>query len=232
MVASFQGFPEGTFKFLRGITRRNDKAWFEAHRDDYQAFYVDPARGFVEALGPRLQRLSPTVRYEARVNGSLFRINRDVRFSRDKTPYKNHIDLWFWHGERRGWDSPGFFFRMFADRLILGAGMHRFEKAQLESYRRAVVDDRSGKALVKALAKVTAAGPYTIGKPTRKTVPRGFDADHARAGLLLHEGTSAEYDGAIDGSVGTVTFVETCAAHFRAVSPVARWLLDEVVARG
>ncbi len=230
MAKSFQGFPEGTFQFLNGITRNNNKAWFDNHRDDYQAYYVDAARSFVEALGPRLSKLSPTLKYEASINGSLFRINRDVRFSKDRRPYKNHIDLWFWHGDRRGWDSPGFFFRMFADRLILGAGMHKFEKAQFDAYRNAAVDDRSGKALVKALAKVTAAGPYTIGQATRKTVPRGFDANHERAALLLHEGLTAEYDGAIDKSAGTTRFVDVCIGHFKAVWPVARWLLDEVVA--
>ena len=224
----FAGFPEGTFRFLRGLARDNSKAWFDAHRGDYQAFYVDAARDFVAALGPRLRRISPTVAYDPRVNGSLFRINRDVRFSKDKTPYKNHMDLWFWHGGRRGWGSPGFFFRMFADRLIVGVGMHRFEKDQLETYRRAVVDDRSGKALAKALDRVRSAGPYVIGAPTRKTVPRGFDPDHPRAALLLHDGLTAEHDGSIDASARTARFVDVCAGHFKAMWPVGAWLLDTV----
>ena len=101
------------------------------------------ARGF-----RRSRRASPS---EPKINGSLFRINRDVRFAKDKRPYKNHVDLWFWHGDRRGWNSPGFFFRLAPDRLILGAGMHRFEKTQLDAFRSAIVDPRAGKALVKAI---------------------------------------------------------------------------------
>ena len=137
----------------------------------------------------------PVPNYEPRINGSLFRINRDVRFAKDKRPYKDHIDLWFWHGDKRGWESPGFFFRMLSDRLILGAGMHRFEKAQLEKFRNAVLDQRAGKALAKTVREVSVAGPYEIGGATRKSVPRGLDTSHERAGFLLHEGLFASFEG-------------------------------------
>ena len=127
-MPTFSGFPRTTATFLKGLSENNEKAWFDAHRGEYQSAYVEPALGFVAAIGPRLQKISPSTNYEPRINGSLFRINRDVRFAKDKRPYKDHIDLWFWHGDKRGWDSPGFFFRMLSDRLILGAGMHRFRE--------------------------------------------------------------------------------------------------------
>jgi len=82
------GFPDGTFRFLRGIPCDNSKQWFEAHRADYDQFYVAPAKALLAALGPRLQKISPTVRFEPSVSGSLFRINRDVRFAKDKSPEK------------------------------------------------------------------------------------------------------------------------------------------------
>jgi uncharacterized protein (TIGR02453 family) len=223
--SAFTGFPEGTFRFLRGIAQQNSKEWFEAHRSDYEQFYVEPAKAFVAELGPRLRKLSPSVAFEPKVNGSLFRINRDVRFSKDKSPYKTHLDLWFWHGEHRGWDSPGFFFRMFVDKLILGAGMHRFEKTHLESYRRAVLDPRKGSALAAALDTVKSAGAYEIGGATRKQVPRGFDAGHARAALLLHDGLWAGFEGKVPREARSAAFVDFCANHYRAVFPVNRWLL-------
>jgi uncharacterized protein (TIGR02453 family) len=222
--SEFTGFPDGTFRFLRGIARDNSKQWFEVHRADYEQFYVEPAKALVAALGPRLQKISPTVRFEPRVNGSLFRINRDVRFAKDKSPYKTHLDLWFWEGEHRGWDSPGFFFRMFADKLILGAGMHRFEKAHLEAYRRAVLNRRQGAALEAAIDEVKRAGPYEIGGATRKQVPRGFDPQHERAQLLLHEGLWAGLENPIPAEARSRAFVNVCIAHFRAVCPVSRWL--------
>jgi len=82
------GFPAGTFTFLRGLAENNQKDWFQEHRDAYEELYVEPARRFVEAIGPPLRIISATLRFEARVNGSLFRVQRDVRFSKDKSPYR------------------------------------------------------------------------------------------------------------------------------------------------
>jgi uncharacterized protein (TIGR02453 family) len=227
-MTSFQGFPRETIRFLRDLSRNNEKAWFDAHREDYQEHYVGPALAFIASIGPRLQKISPSVTYEPKVNGSLFRINRDVRFSKDKRPYKDHLDLWFWHGDKRGWESPGFFFRLLPDRLILGAGMHRFEKTQLDAFRAAVVDARAGKSLAKAVAEVGAAGPYKVGGASRKSVPRGFDPAHERAGLLLHEGLFATFEGKPGAVLETTGFVEFCVGHFRTMWPVSRWLLEHV----
>jgi uncharacterized protein (TIGR02453 family) len=222
--SDFDGFGDGTFRFLRGLAKNNDKAWFEAHRADYDEHYVEAAKGFVSALGPKLRKVSKSVQFEPRVNGSLFRINRDVRFSKDKTPYKAHLDLWFWEGDRRGWDTPGFFFRLAPDRLILGAGMHKLEKPALEKYREAVLDDKLGKELEKVLAKIRAHGQYAVGGATRKTVPRGFDAAHPRASLLLHEGLHAELDTKVPPEAKSGAFVEYCAKRFADVAPINRWI--------
>ncbi len=227
-MATFQGFPKETAKFLRGLTKNNEKAWFDTHRADYQENYVAPALAFVAAIGPRLQTFAPGVAFEPKVNGSLFRINRDVRFSKDKRPYKNHVDLWFWHGDKRGWNSPGFFFRLLPDRLILGAGMHRFEKQQLDAFRAAVVDARAGKALAKTVAELRAAGAYDIGGATRKTVPRGFDAAHPRAEYLLHDGLFAAFETEDTAIAETPGFVDFCTGHFKAMWPISKWLLKEV----
>ena len=109
--AAFTGFPRDTFAFLRGLAANNNKSWFDEHRADYETFCMAPARAFIEALGPRLKKISPTVQWEAKVNGSIFRINRDIRFAKDKRPYKTNLDLWFWHRTRGGWSAPGFFVR-------------------------------------------------------------------------------------------------------------------------
>ena len=103
MVNQFTGFGPETFAFLRDLTLHNDRDWFMANRARYEEHYLAAALGFIEAIGPRLAAELPgDVRFEARVNGSLFRINRDIRFSKDKTPYKNHIDMWFWTGDKKG----------------------------------------------------------------------------------------------------------------------------------
>jgi uncharacterized protein (TIGR02453 family) len=226
----FQGFPAGTLKFLRGLEKHNDKTWFDAHRDDYDAFYVDVAKQLVSALGPGLRKISKTVNYEPRVNGSIFRINRDVRFSKDKSPYKPHLDLWFWEGDRRGWETPGFFFRLAAGELVTGAGMHVLPKDRLDTYRAAVIDPKSGKALERIAAEVKKAGA-TLGGATRKTVPRGMDASHARAGFLLHEGLYATVTSTPPRTLSSPRIVDDCLARFRATAPVSRWLQEHVIGR-
>jgi len=97
----FAGFPEGPLEFLGGIRAHNTKDWFDAHRDEYEKFYVEPAIAFGAAVGLRLARIAPEIVTDARVNGSIFRINRDTRIAKDKRPYKDHLDFAFWEGERK-----------------------------------------------------------------------------------------------------------------------------------
>lgn len=111
----FEGFPPETFVFLKGLAKNNTKAWFDEHRDDHEQFHLAPAKAFVEAIGPGLKKISKAINAEPQVNGSIFRINRDVRFSKDKRPYKTTLDLWFWEGEKRGWEAPGFYLRLKPD---------------------------------------------------------------------------------------------------------------------
>jgi uncharacterized protein (TIGR02453 family) len=224
-MSDYAGLPKATFELLKGIAANNDKEWFQAHRALYDEGYVDAGKTLVVALGPRIAKFDRAVKYEPRIGGSLMRINRDVRFSKDKSPYKTHLDAWLWTGEEKGWDSPGYFFRMFADRLMLGAGMHAMEKPALERYREAVVDPKKGKALEKAVAEV-AASPLgmNIGGASRKKVPRGYDADHPRARFLLHDGLWADWDGKVPKEAKSAAFLDFCVARFEAAAPIARWL--------
>ena len=110
-MTAFGGFPAGTIRFLHELRVNNRKDWFDAHRSDYEAFWVTPAKAFVVAAGELLAEFTPEIRAEPRVLGSIFRINRDTRFAPDASPYKDHIDFWFWEGERRRAVS-GFFARL------------------------------------------------------------------------------------------------------------------------
>jgi uncharacterized protein (TIGR02453 family) len=220
-------FPRETLAFLRGIKAHNDKAWFEANRELYEAGYVAPARAFVEAIGPKLRRFAPGVRFEPRINGSIGRINRDIRFSKDKRPYKDHLDLWFWHGEKKGWNAPGFYLQISPEAVYLGTGMYGFIPEHLDIFRQSIVHPRSGKALLAAVAAVRKAGDYQIGGKTRKIPPRGFETTPGRAEYLLHEGlyAGAELPAA---AAGRPDFLEICVGHFGKTWPIGRWLLEEV----
>ena len=227
VAETFAGFPQQTFEFLKGISAHNQKAWFDAHRDLYDAGYIAPARAFVEALGPDLRKVSPGIKFEPKVNGSLQRINRDIRFSKDKRPYKEHLNLWFWHGDNKGWDTPGFWFSLGQAEVHFGVGMHSFDKDQLESFRQSVIHPRSGKALLAAIAKVQKSGGYTIGGKTRKLMPRGFEADADRAEYLLHEGLHTSLSLPAE-TAANADFTKLAAGHFKKMWPVGEWLLAEV----
>ncbi|MGB3339447.1 MAG: DUF2461 domain-containing protein [Devosia sp.] len=220
-------FPPETLTFLRGIAANNDKAWFDANRDLYEAGYVEAGRAFVEAVGPQLQAISPDVQFAAKINGSIPRVNRDIRFSKDKQPYKTHLGLWFWHGDRKSWNSPGFYFHVSADEVFIATGMYGFDKDALETFRSSIVLGRSGKALVEAVEQVRAAGDYAIGEKTRKLMPRGFEAPAERAEFLLYEGLTASIRLPVSEAV-TRGFSDRCVGHFAATWPVGRWLLAEM----
>ncbi len=225
----FEGFPRETLRFLEEIERHNNRAWFEQHRDDYQKHLLEPAQDFVVALGSLLRRLFPNIHAEPKINASIRRMSRDIRFSRDKRPYKDHLDLWFWQGDDPSAEHPGFFFRVTATSLVLGAGMHMFEKPVLERYRRDVVDSRRGALLQRVVKKVLAAGAYELGGQHFKRPPRGVDPDHPRAPLTLHNGL---YVGItlrpVPPQARTPDFPAFCFGHLRAMSPIVPWLVDLV----
>ena len=228
LAAPFTGFPPETFAFLKGLAKNNSKVWFEEHREDYEQFHLAPAKAFVEAIAPGLKKISKSINAEAQVNGSIFRINRDVRFSKDKRPYKTTLDLWFWEGEKRGWESPGFYLRLMPDGFLAGAGLHGFSAEHLKIFRAAVVDAKSGAALLKM---VQGLDGLKLGEPTRKKVPRGFDGNHPRAAFLLCDALYATYEGPLTKVIHKAEFVDACLDIFRRAHPISQWLKKYVTTK-
>jgi uncharacterized protein (TIGR02453 family) len=225
MSEVFAGFPREGFDFLRDLAANNNKSWFEANRRGYDEGLLGPARVFVVAMGMALADFAPGIHAEPRVSGSIFRIHRDIRFSRDKRPYKTHFDMWFWQGSRHSRDCPGYFLRLEPDRLTVGAGRYRFDKEPLQAYRRALADDARGAGLERALDEVRAAGGE-VGGEHYKRVPRGFDADHPRADLLRHNALHAWIGESLPPEAHSAEFVDFCAERCRKLEPVQRWILE------
>lgn len=223
---TFTGFPNETFTFLAGLEKNNTKAWFEAYREDYETSHLAPAKAFVEAIGPGLKKISKTAHAEPRVNGSIFRINRDIRFSKDKRPYKTTLDMWFWEGETRGWEAPGFYVRLTPTRFIAGAGLHQFNPTQMKAWREALDGDKASAALKRVLDGV---GDLQLGEASRKRLPKGVAADHPRAPLFLHEGLALMQEGALPKSVHTPKFVDDVLAIFARAAPVNGWITKHIL---
>jgi uncharacterized protein (TIGR02453 family) len=222
---AFDGFQPAALRFLRELAEHNDREWFEAHRAEYESLLLEPARDFVEAMGPALATLRDDLNADPRVNGSIFRINRDTRFSRDKRPYKAHLDLWFWQGEGPSRARPGFGLRLTPERLGLGIGKHHFEPELLARYREAVVDPRRGADLEAAVGRAEAAG-YELGTPRYKRVPAGFDSTHPRADLLRRDGLFAGVELGHPPELHSSALPGFCAVRFADAAPLVDWLAD------
>lgn len=221
---TFAGFPNGTLDFLSGLRENNTKAWFGEHRADYDKYYVQPAVDFVEAVGAKLKKVAPQVVAEPKINGSIFRINRDVRFSNDKRPYKDHLDFSFWEGGKKGSPSA-LFFRVSPDGVYIGAGHHSC-KQLLKAFRTAVADPIAGKELASVAKKVRKAG-YQLEGAHYKRIPAGFADDGPAAEFLLHDGlvVVTEFKAAFATEAG---LIGECVKHWKAAMPLHRWLNNHV----
>jgi len=229
VVATFRGFSPALIDFFTDLAAHNQRAWFDAHRTDYEQVLMAPARQFVDAMSEYLPRLGDGLHAEPKVRGSILAINRDTRFSADKTPYKTYLDLWFWHGDGPSRERPGYFLRLAPAGLTLGAGMHRFSEDALASYRQAVLDPVQGERLEQAVAAVL-ANPTDkapdIGGETYKRVPAGLPAEHPRARWLKHSGLVAATQQPITPAVFGEDLPGWCFARFSQLAPLQQWLVD------
>ncbi|NDJ59958.1 MAG: DUF2461 domain-containing protein [Chloroflexi bacterium] len=228
MSGAFAGFSDAGLKFLDDLAANNNKEWFEANKQTYISALRDPAIALIAALGERLQTVAPGLRCDTSTNGSgsLMRINRDTRFSDDKTPYKTNIAFMLWEGAGKKTESPAFGMQITSQSGELIAGMFQFPKPLLQAYRDAVIDDRLGAALVEAVESVRGAGDYTISGEHYKRVPRGYDADHPRAEWLRYNALYAHAPAITPPLLTSPDLLEACVEHCVNMAPIQRWLVQ------
>lgn len=222
----FQRFNDETIRFLKDLSFNNNKAWFQENKERYIKHYLEPARSFVTAMSEQLKELSPTIRGVPEVGQSILRINRDVRFTKDKRPYKTCLEIWFWEGDIKGWDHSGFFFRLSADQLILGTGILEFSKPLLDNYRHAVLNESTGKRLYKLLKDYDNEPFLTCGGIHYKNMPKGWNLEDERAPLLLHNGLYAGFEMPISEQLFSERFPEYCFEKYAKLAPLHKWLME------
>ena len=173
------GFTEDTLVFLDSLAKNNTREWFHAHKKEYESSLKVPATIFCEKFAGFLKDL-----YGVSVRHKIFRINRDLRFSKDKTPYNTHLRSAFAPEASLGL-APSWFFSLEPDKLTIGLGVIAFPKADLLTYRERV-DGADGEKLQKILHRANAQG-LRLSPPELKRVPAPFEKDHQRAALLRHK---------------------------------------------
>ncbi len=176
-------FKPAIFKYLKDLTANNNRDWFKENKGRYESDLKDPALAFIMDFGAHLHRISPHFRADPRANGgSLFRIYRDVRFSKNKLPYKTHAGLHFRHEAGKSAYTPGFYLHMEPGASFVGVGLWRPDNPTLKLIRDKIVADPE--RWKKAVEGVAFTKNFTVTGNSLKRPPRGYDANHELVDIL------------------------------------------------
>ena len=168
-----------TQRFVRALSANNSRDWFQANKSDYDKKLRDPAKALLEEMSPRLAELAGFP-----VTSKLFRPHRDVRFSKDKTPYNTHLHM-MWTVQSGARQDPALFFGINAAEVTVATGMLEFTKEVLGDWRKMI--DLDGAYIAGKIASAEKAG-FAPWEPKLKRVPPPFDKDHPYGTLLRHKG--------------------------------------------
>jgi len=204
---TFRGWPSEALEFYEGLTADNSKTYWTTHKAIYETQVYAPMAELLAALEPEF---GP---------GKIFRPYRDVRFSSDKTPYKTHLGAWL---------RAGGYLQLSADGLAAGCGMYEMAPDQLDRYRRAVADDRTGEELTAVIGVIEKARIGVQGHGTLKIAPRGYPKDHPRVDLLRHKGLTTWREWQPAAWLGTAAAKTRIVDFLRTSRPLRQWLDENV----
>lgn len=217
-------FTKATFKFLDELAANNNRAWFEENKPRYEALVREPALDFIEAMDPVLARFAPCFRAEPRkVGGSLMRVFRDTRFSRDKTPYKTNIGIQFRHQLGKDVHAPGFYLHIATDECFLGAGSWHPESDELGRYRDHIVKKTEKWFAARDDKKFTSQWELWGEGLTRP--PRGYAADHPAIEDLKRKDFIAIAPLSVAEVTGT-GLVKLAGSRFASAAPFMKFLCE------
>jgi uncharacterized protein (TIGR02453 family) len=204
-TGAFRGWPEEFQRFFIGLELDNSKRYFEANRKTYETAVKGPMLALLASLE---DEFGP---------GKVFRANRDIRFSNDKSPYKTNIAATVGMGEGGGYVS------LDARGLTVGSGRYELSPDELARYRRKVAAPPTGEALASITAKLEKAG-FTLGGEELKRVPAGWPQDHPRARLLRHKSLYTWKDFGLQPWLGTAAARRHIVKAWTDARPLSAWL--------
>ena len=202
----FAGFPVAALDFYDDLEVDNTKSFWEEHKAVYRDAVLEPMKALCAALAPEFG--------EAKI----FRPYRDVRFAKDKTPYKTAQGAYVATGPATGW-----YVQISARGLITGGGFYDADAERLGYFRAAIDDDRTGPQLEKLLAKLAKQG-WEIGGDVLKTAPRGYPADHPRIELLRHKSLTLTRSHGFEPVIHTADLLDAVRRDWRQVTPLLDWV--------
>jgi uncharacterized protein (TIGR02453 family) len=217
----FDGFPRAGIDFMKRLKRNNNRPWFEKHKEEYEAVVKLPMQSLIAALQPHFEVFAPE--FDIHPKKSLFRIYRDVRFSKDKTPYKTHVAAHFvLRGKPKGVEGSGYYLHIEPGEVFLGGGIYMPDSDQLKKIRRAIAGqpDRFLSILEqKQFKKVF----KRLQGETLQRVPQGYEADHPMAEWLKYKQFFVWVEWSETKSARQ-KFVTDVVEVFEAATPLVRFL--------
>ena len=220
---SFLGFADANAKFFRLLEKHQDRAWFQAHKQEFETGFQAPMKELLAEVRAGIDR---TYRHCDLDQPKLFRIFRDVRFAKDKSPYKTHVS-----GvipiTRRGnvTEVPmALYVQVGQPNSFAAAGQYMMDPRSLERYRSAVADQERGKELTKLLTALTKKGFLVRSYDTYKRMPKGYQADHPRAEHLLRKGLTVGFPELPKGILASPKFSHWLVSQAKLAAPLVEWL--------
>jgi len=220
-------FSQRALRFFPGLARHNEKPWFEAHREEYETEVRQPMRDLIEDLDTRFAQFAPEIGGDPK--RSMFRINRDIRFSKDKSPYKTHAACWFHHlnaarnvGSEADAGSAGYYFHLEpGGRSMIGAGIWKPPRPQLNKLRGTIAKEPKG------FDQMARSIPRRFGglddEGALKRMPRGYAEDHPAAKWLRFQSFTSGR-ALTDAQVTSTSLAALLAREYEALLPLVRWL--------
>lgn len=202
----FDGFPEAALDFYDDLEMDNTKVFWEAHKDTYRTAVSEPMTALTEALADEFGA------------AKMFRPYRDVRFAKDKTPYKTHQGAYIPLGP-----ATGYYVQLGAPGVRVGGGVYDTSPERLAAIRSAIDNDLHGAELFRILETLTGAG-WEVGGDRVKTTPRGWSADHPRIDLLRYKSLTVMRDYGFDEVIHTARLVDRIRSDWREVTPLLEWI--------
>ena len=219
-------FTAETLRFFKQLAAHNNKEWFEAHRDDYENNVREPMRDLVEELDVRFARFAPEIGGDPK--RSMFRINRDIRFSKDKSPYKTNAGCWFHHrsasrkvGSEAAEGSAGFYFHLQPGKSFIGAGVWMPPRPQLNKLRSAIAE--KPEAFVRMVQSLPKRFGGVSDEGALKRMPRGYSEDHPAAKWLKYQSFTTGRS-LTDAQVTSTKLPALLEREYEAMLPLVRWV--------
>ena len=222
---TFNGFKKEGIEFLIDLEMNNTKVWFENNRHIWQENILKPNVAFVEEMGETLEMLVPTIKAKPKVSGSLFKIYRDVRFSKDKTPMKDKIGIIFWQGQSHRMQGASYYIFYNIEQYFIATGIRTFKPPLLKAYRKYIQNKTNAMNLHNILEDIKQKG-YQLPEPKYKRLPLGFHSDDEYAYLSKYNAIFGFQTYPIDDAFYSEEILDKAFNVYKDMDSLREWLYE------